>query len=79
MKVISIKYLEKDETLLFVHVQDEDGTDLMVLPFYHEKEAVKKDIRLQESIDKLPQLLQMIYNTGKENIEVEFETKEVFV
>jgi len=79
MKVLSIKYLENDESLLFVHIQDEKGEDLMVLPFYHKPSDIVKDARLLNSINQLPQLLQMIYNSGKENQNVEFEYREVFV
>jgi len=79
MKVVSIKYLENEESLLFIHVQDETGKDLMILPFYHKPSDILKDSRLQDSIDKLPQLLQMIYNSGKENQNVDFEYKEVNV
>ena len=79
MKLHSITYHENDETMLVVHLQDDSNKDILVLPFYHKKEDIEKEKRLEDSITLLPKLLEDLYNAGLKQDKIEFVKENIDV
>jgi hypothetical protein len=77
VKIHSIRYNEKDETMLVVHIQDDNGNDVLVLPFYNKASEIEKEKRLIDGINTLPKLLEDIYNEGLKQNKLDFSIEEV--
>lgn len=66
---------DEDGTIVFVSVGKDK--ELLKIPFYLSKEAEKQLPQLREGVNQLPKLLEMVYNSGKNNEEVEFSTENI--
>ena len=66
---------DEDGTIVFVSVGKEK--ELLKVPFYLSKDAEQQLPQLREGINQLPKLLEMIYNSGKNNEEIQFSTENI--
>jgi hypothetical protein len=74
------KYMAIDEQMLFIHFQNDDGSEQRTsIPFYHKKDEIAIEKKLEESINILPQLFEQVYNMGLNKEKVEFKYKEYSV
>lgn len=67
---------EGKETMLFIILEDQ-GIEKMRVPLYLSEDAVKALPDLEVSFKEIPKLLQMIYNSGIKNEEIQFINEEV--
>lgn len=65
------------ETMLFIILEDENKNEILRLPLYLAADAVASLPNLEEAFKNIPILLNMIYESGKNNEEVKFITEDI--
>lgn len=67
---------DEDSSIVFITIE-KDNKELLKVPFFLSKEAEAQLPQLRDGFESLPQLLQMIYNSGKNQEEISFKTENV--
>ena len=74
---VRIQYCNDDDgSIVFITVEKE-GKELLKTPFYLSKKAEEQLPQLKDGFESLPQLLEMIYNSGKNQEEILFKTESI--
>lgn len=68
---------EIKETMLFIILEDDDKNEILRLPLYLAADAVSSLPSLKDAFKNIPTLLNMIYESGKNNEEVKFITEDI--
>lgn len=68
--------VDKDGTICFL-VIEKDGKEYLKLPIYLSNEAEKQLPQLRDGINQLPEFIEMIYNSGKRNEDIEFVKEHI--
>lgn len=81
MKVKTTNFInpEDEEKLTVVFILDDDDNEIERYSFYNEKREMSIEPELKTSLDRLPNLLHMIYNSGVKQENVEFITEDLMV
>lgn len=73
------KYIEGDEIFESFHVKNESGDDQYVVPFYVNEEIIKAEKSLKYGIEFLPELIQKVYDAGKNGEELNLSVEDIQV
>jgi len=77
MKIKFVKYLNSEkETLLAIHVFDEEGKEIDSYQFYNNEKETQSEPLLLKSINDLPSLIKLV---NKMPEDVVFEEDEILV
>lgn len=79
IKSVTFKDKESIEEMLSIFILDDNGNEIDKYTFYNKKEENEIQPILRESIQKLPELLDKIYCSGKSNSQINFLTEEVII
>lgn len=73
MKIKSIHFKDKkdDEEMLVIYILDDNDEEIEHLTFYNKNEFTKIQPELRSSIQRLPELIESIYNSGNQDIDFE--------
>lgn len=77
MNVKIMKYTRDDEILSSLHFYDDHNNDYLVMPFYVNSEVLRAEKNLKMAINGLPDLIQMIYDAGKNGQELNMQVTEI--
>ena len=80
MKVKTTNFIsttKKKMTVVFI--LDDENAEIDRYSFYNEQREISIAPELKESIERLPELLQKIYNSGLNNENIEFITDNISV
>lgn len=72
MKVMFKEAVGEKESMLFIILADDEGMELKKYPVYINEEMTKKLPVLMETYSTLPDLIKMVYNSGKNGEKIEF-------
>lgn len=80
MKVKTTNFISPtNEKMTVVFILDDDNAEIDRYSFYNEQREISIAPELKESIERLPELLQKIYNSGLNNENIEFITDNISV
>lgn len=80
MKVKTTNFISPtNEKMTVVFILDNDNAEIDRYSFYNEQREISIAPELKESIERLPELLQKIYNSGLNNENIEFITDNISV
>lgn len=74
MKVVFNEITGETEKMLLIILTDDSGAEIEKYPIYVNKEMSKRLPVLGETLLKIKDIMSMIYNSGKNNENIEFET-----
>lgn len=77
MKVVFKDVQGQEERMLFIIILDDEGLEVKKYPIYLTKEAAEKLPVLQETFVDIKNLFEMIYNSGKNNEDIDFILESV--
>ena len=77
MKVIFKDVQGQEERMLFIIILDDDGLEVKKYPIYLTKDAAEKLPVLQETFVDIKNLFEMVYNSGKNNEDIDFILESV--
>ena len=67
------------ERLTVVFILGDDNQEIERYSFYNEPRELEINTELKTSIERLPELLQKVYNSGLKHEKVEFNNEELVV
>ncbi len=80
MKVKTTNFISPtNEKMTVVFILDDENAEIDRYSFYNEQREISIAPELKESIERLPELLQKIYNSGLNNENIEFITDNISV
>lgn len=80
MKVKTTNFISPtNEKMTVVFILDDNNAEIDRYSFYNEQREISIAPELEESIERIPELLQKIYNSGLNNENVEFITDNIAV
>lgn len=80
MKVKTTNFISPtNEKMTVVFILDDENAEIDRYSFYNEQREISIATELKESIERLPELLQKIYNSGLNNENIEFITDNISV
>lgn len=80
MKVKTTNFISPtNEKMTVVFILDDENAEIDRYSFYNEQREIIIAPELKESIERLPELLQKIYNSGLNNENIEFITDNISV
>lgn len=80
MKVKTTNFISPtNEKMTVVFILDDNNAEVDRYSFYNEQREISIAPELEESIERIPELLQKIYNSGLNNENVEFITDNIAV
>ena len=80
MKVKTTNFISPtNEKMTVVFILDDNNAEIDRYSFYNEQREINIAPELEESIERIPELLQKIYNSGLNNENVEFTTDNIAV
>ena len=80
MKVKTTNFISPtNEKMTVVFILDNENAEIDRYSFYNEQREISIAPELKESIERLPELLQKIYNSGLNNENIEFITDNISV
>ena len=68
---------DKDGTMLFLVMEDNNKKEQMRIPIYLSKEAAKKLPTLETSLKQLPKMFEMMYTSGKKLEKINFISESI--
>ena len=77
MKVVFKDVQGQEERMLFIIILDDDGLEIKKYPIYLTKDAAEKLPVLQETFVDIKNLFEMVYNSGKNNEQLDFILESV--
>lgn len=77
IKTLNFKSGNPREKLACVFVLDNNNAELKKMTFYNDDKDVEMEPELAQTIDKLPEFLEYIYNMGRDGVEVDFTTQNI--
>lgn len=80
MKVKTTNFISPtNEKMTVVFILDDNNAEVDRYSFYNEQREISIAPELEESIERIPELLQKIYNSGLNNENIEFITDNIAV
>ena len=80
MKVKTTNFISPtNDKMTVVFILDDENAEIDRYSFYNEQREISIAPELKESIERLPELLQKIYNSGLNNENIEFITDNISV
>ncbi len=80
MKIKTTNFISPtNEKMTVVFILDDENAEIDRYSFYNEQREISISPELKESIERLPELLQKIYNSGLNNENIEFITDNISV
>lgn len=79
MKIVFKNCVGDKEALMLTILVDDDGNEIKKFPMYVNEDVSRKLPALDETYTSLPDIIKMIYNSGRKGESIEFteETVEV--
>lgn len=77
MKLIFKEAKAEKESMLFIILVDDEGNEIKKYPIYINEEMTKKLPILKETYSDLPSLIEMVYNSGKNNEKLEILSEKI--
>lgn len=79
MKIVFKNCVSDKEALMLTILIDDDGNEIKKFPMYVNEDVSKKLPALDETYTSLPDIIRMIYNSGRNGESIEFaeETVEI--
>lgn len=77
MKVIFKDVQGQEERMLFIIILDDEGLEIKKYPIYLTKDAAEKLPVLQETFVDIKNLFEIVYNSGKNNEDIDFILESV--
>ena len=77
MKVVFKDVQGQEERMLFIIILDDDGLEVKKYPIYLTKDSAEKLPVLQETFVDIKNLFEMVYNSGKNNEQLDFILESV--
>lgn len=77
MKVVFKNAEGEKESMLFIILVDDEGTEITKYPIYINEEMTKKLPVLMDTYSSLPNIIEMIYNSGLNGEKIDFLEENV--
>lgn len=77
MQVLFRKCDDGANAMLFVVVYDKNNEEMAQFPIFIDEESASEVPHLRESLDAIPAIMQMMYNSGLKNEKIEFKFENV--
>lgn len=79
MNIKVSNFVGNEEQLTTIFILDDNNAEIKRYSFYNTPREMEMEPELRESFNDLPNLLKMIYNSGRKNEQLDFSTETIFV
>lgn len=77
MKVVFKDVKGEDERMLFIIIIDDNGLEIEKYPIYLTKDMIKKLPVLEDTLINIKKIIELVYNSGKNNEKIDFVEEDV--